>query len=74
MAETLFLPPLVLFSSLLAGRDDRAWKHVACYRQVLEALRDEHLDIDKALGQEFMNKPTLPLLDSGEQHPDGARG
>ncbi len=58
-----YLPPLVLFSSLQASSDERVTEHVACYRQVLEALRDERLDIPRAMAQELMDHPAVPMLD-----------
>lgn len=74
LCQMRYLPPLVVFSSLLAGKDERAWQHVDTYRQVLEALRDEQLDIPAALSQELMNQPSVPLLtarEAGQEHTHG---
>ncbi len=62
LCQMRFLPPLVLFSSLVASRDERAAQHVAKYQRVLEALRDEQLDLPQVFKQEILGAPVIPLL------------
>lgn len=57
-----FLPPLVLFSSLVASQDERAARHVMKYQRVLEALRDEQLDLSQVFKQDVLGVPVIPLL------------
>ncbi len=62
LCQMRFLPPLVLFSSLVASQDERAAQHVAKYQRVLEALRDEKLDLPRVFEQEILGVPVIPLL------------
>lgn len=62
-----FLPPLVLFSSLQVSGNERVQEHVERYRQVLEGLRDERLDITQAMTQELMDHPQVPMLNGAER-------
>ncbi len=70
LCQMRFLPPLVLFSSLVASQDERAAQHVAKYQRVLEALRDEQLDLPQLFEQELLGVPVIPLL-SGKQATRG---
>lgn len=67
-----YLPPLVLFSSLIANNDERSGQFVVRYRQVLEGLRDERLDIAQAMTQELLDHPAVPMLSDHGQA--GAHG
>ncbi|ASJ76006.1 NAD(P)H-dependent oxidoreductase [Granulosicoccus antarcticus] len=62
LCQMKFLPPLVLFSSHVAAKDARAEQHVAKYKQVLEALRDDQLDLPKVFEQNLLGMPMIPLL------------
>ncbi len=61
-----YLPPLVLFAALQASSGERAQQHVDRYRQVLEGLRDERLDLEQAMKQELLDHPHIPLLDESD--------
>lgn len=61
LCQMRFLPPLVLFSSLVASQDERAERHVKKYQRLLEALRDEQLDLPRVFKQDVMGVPTIPL-------------
>lgn len=50
-----FIPPFVLFSSIDANSDGRAPSHILAYRKLLEALRDDRLDIEGTLGNELLD-------------------
>ncbi|MGQ7842904.1 NAD(P)H-dependent oxidoreductase [Granulosicoccus sp. 3-233] len=69
-----YLPPLMLFSSLQASHDERARQHVVRYRQVLEGLRDEQLDIERAMSQELLDHPDVPMLNDSNGRQGDARG
>lgn len=62
LCQMKFLPPLVLFSSHVAARDERAEQHVEKYKQVLEALRDDQLDLSRVFEQDLLGIPMIPLL------------
>lgn len=65
-----YLPPLALFSSILAGRDERADRHAEHYRQILLGLRDERLDPDRIMAEELLDPATLEM-DQGESPGHG---
>jgi putative NADPH-quinone reductase len=69
-----YLPPLVLFAALAASSDDRLVAHVNRYRRVLEALRDDRLDLPAAFAQELLGDPVLPVRDENAQPGYPARG
>ncbi len=56
-----FAPPYVLFGSLKAPKAQLVQPHVAGYRQLLEAIRDDRYDFDTASKQDFVTCQTLPL-------------
>lgn len=56
-----FPAPLVLFSSLKAPSDGTASQHVAAYRSMLMAVRDDQYDWDAAAQREFVDFDTLPI-------------
>lgn len=64
LCQMRFLAPLVLFSALTASKDERVLTHVERYKQLLEALRDDRLDLNMAQKQEFIDTPVIPLLAS----------
>ena len=72
LCQMRFLPPLVLFSSLVASQDERGQQHVAKYQRVLEALRDEKLDLPRVFEQDILGVPVIPLL-SGKTATGGSR-
>lgn len=59
-----YLPPLVLFSSRLAGQNERAASHARRYRDVLQALSEERIDLSRAMQQNRLDEPDLPLLNA----------
>ena len=56
-----FLPPYVLYSALRAPGTDALATHVAGYRHLLEALRDDRFDRVRAVTQDVLTADTLPL-------------
>jgi glutathione-regulated potassium-efflux system ancillary protein KefG len=56
-----YVPPFVLFGALTANLDGRASQHLDAYRDLLEALRDDDLDIDAALCRRIL-EDDLPTL------------
>lgn len=58
----LYLAPVVLFAALAASEDGRAATHALGWRALLEAARDDRLDVDAAKALELLDLGTLPLL------------
>jgi putative NADPH-quinone reductase len=56
-----YVPPFVLFGAISANEDGRASHHLEAYRELLEALRDDDLDIDAALCRRILDDE-LPIL------------
>ena len=56
-----YLAPYPLFGALQAPQDGRLAPHIAGYRTVLEALRDDRLDLDAAVAAELLDADALPL-------------
>jgi putative NADPH-quinone reductase len=61
LCQMQYIPPFVLFASLKARTDGRVQTHLDQYRSLLEALRDERLDIDTALQRELLSDNALPI-------------
>lgn len=51
----VYLPPFALFGARTAVDDGRIHAHVTDWVRVLEALRDDRLDMDRALGLTVLN-------------------
>ncbi|MGD8346951.1 MAG: NAD(P)H-dependent oxidoreductase [Lysobacterales bacterium] len=58
-----FSAPYVLFSSLQAPALGTVGAHVAGYRRLLEAIRDDRFDFDAAAGMELLDHSNLPIRD-----------
>ncbi len=56
-----FLAPFVLFSAGKAASDGRGEQHVASYRRLLQALRDDRFDYAAARHLEVLRDDTLPI-------------
>lgn len=56
-----FAPPYVLYGSLTAPADGRLDGHVAGYRRLLEAIRDDRFDWDEAENLDVIEADRLPL-------------
>lgn len=56
-----YLAPYPLYGALHARDDGRLDPHLAGYRTVLEALRDDRLDLDAAARAETLSADALPL-------------
>ncbi len=56
-----FLPPYVLYSSLKAPETDEVGQHVAGYRRLIEALRDEKYDFAAADAVDVVSHAQLPI-------------
>ncbi len=61
LCKMRFLAPYVLFGALRAPGDGRLPGHVTGYRNLLEALRDDTLDLDNAARLDTLSATTLPL-------------
>lgn len=57
-----YLAPYPLFGSLRAPEENRLAPHVAGYRALLTALRDDRLDLDAAAAQDILRPEALPLI------------
>ena len=57
-----FPAPLVLYSSLKAPIDGQVDPHVAGYRRLLEAIRDDNYDFDAASDMDVVSFDSLPLI------------
>ncbi len=62
LCHMTFPAPYVLFESLRAPDDGRLAKHVAGYRRLLEALRDDRYDFEAADGMDVVGCDDLPVL------------
>jgi putative NADPH-quinone reductase len=56
-----FPPPYVLFGSLSAPADGRVEPHVAGYRRLIEAIRDDRCDFDAVGDRATIDADTLPI-------------
>jgi glutathione-regulated potassium-efflux system ancillary protein KefG len=56
-----FAAPYVLYGALRASDDDRLAAHVAGYRRLLEAIRDDRFDIESAVSATVLDCNSLPL-------------
>ena len=56
-----FSAPYVLFGSLKAPSDGRIKPHVSGYRQLLEAIRDDHFDFTAAEAADTLDSDSLPI-------------
>ena len=56
-----FPAPYVLYGSLRAAEDGRLAKHVAGYRRLLEAVRDDRFDFAAAVGAGVLDSDNLPI-------------
>lgn len=56
-----FVAPYVLYAALRAPTDQRVDPHVAGYRRLLEAIRDDAYDFDRAERMETVDCDTLPI-------------
>ncbi len=56
-----FSPPYVLYGSLHAPNDGRLEAHVAGYRRLVEAIRDDAYDFDAVQGRDTVHAGTLPI-------------
>lgn len=61
LCKMRFAAPYVLHGALAAPDDGRLADHVAGYRKLLEALRDDRIDLDRSAGQSIMTAHTLPI-------------
>lgn len=64
LCRMAFLPPYVLHGALRAPGDGRLAAHVAGYRRLLEALRDDRLDRAAAGAHEILTAGSLPLAET----------
>lgn len=59
-----FSPPYVLYGSLQAPEDGRLEAHVAGYRRLLEAIRDDEYDFDAVADRDTVDAASLPLREA----------
>ncbi|MEM6514377.1 MAG: NAD(P)H-dependent oxidoreductase [Pseudomonadota bacterium] len=64
LCHTDFLPPYVLYGSLIAQDDGRLQTHVDRYIELLEALRDDRYDYAAAATMDVVTADTLPLREN----------
>ena len=64
LCEMTFLPPYVLFSALSAPQDGSLDAHAANYRVLLEAIRDDRVDLDAAASRELICGDDLPVTEA----------
>ena len=64
LCKMVFTPPYVLFASLRAPKEDRADPHVQGYVQMLQAIRDDRFDFEKAATQDVLSDQNLPILEA----------
>lgn len=56
-----FLPPYVLYGALKAPGEGLVEPHVSGYLRLLESLRDDVFDTERAAGMEVLSGDALPL-------------
>ncbi len=61
LCDMEFTPPYVLYSSLRAPGDGLLEPHVAGYRRLLEAIRDDRYDFAAVRGRDTVRPDTLPV-------------
>ncbi len=61
LCQMTFLPPYLLFSSLSAPTDGKLDTHAANYRRLLEAIRDDRLDITDLISRDLIRGDELPV-------------
>lgn len=57
----VYLPPFALFAARRAADDGRLTAHEAAFARLLEALRDETLDMDAARALDHLGADALPI-------------
>jgi putative NADPH-quinone reductase len=62
LCQMRFVPPFALFAAHAAREDGRGDTHVADYRALLAALRDDRLDLTAARQRELLSDGPLPLM------------
>jgi putative NADPH-quinone reductase len=62
LCHMAFAAPYVLYGSLRAPDDGRLAAHVAGYRQLLEAIRDDRYDFESAVRATVLDCDSLPML------------
>lgn len=61
LCQMRFPPPYVLFSALTAPDEGRLGPHVAGYRRLLEAIRDDAYDFDSVDDRDLVTCDSLPV-------------
>ncbi len=56
-----FVPPYTLFAALRAPGDDRLERHSRGYAKLLQALRDDRLDLEAASAMTLLGADALPV-------------
>lgn len=65
LCHMTFLPPFVLYAAGHAVEEGRLEPHAVKYRKLLEALRDDRLDISTALKRHTLDEDTDQLIGEG---------
>ncbi len=65
LCHMTFLPPFVLYAAGHAVEEGRLEPHALKYRKLLEALRDDRLDISTALKRHTLDEETDQLIGEG---------
>ncbi len=53
--------PYVLYSSLKVNEDQDIPQHVQGYKMLIESIRDDHFDFEKAFSTDVLNATNLPM-------------
>jgi putative NADPH-quinone reductase len=65
LCEMSFAPPYALYASLRAPATGEVEPHVAGYRRLLEAIRDDRFDWDAADATDVLTYESLPIREGG---------
>jgi len=66
LCQMPYVPPYTLFAALKSENAANVEKHIAGYRLLLEALRDDTFDLDKACAQQLITGDTIKGLIEGK--------
>lgn len=67
LCQMRFIPPFALFAAHGAASDGRAEQHFQSYRALLDALRDDRFDFDRADELELLTYDRLPILQRSDK-------
>ncbi len=65
LCQMRFAAPYVLYGALKAASSGGVQRHVEGYTRLIEALRDDRYDLDRAENLEVVTQDSLPLAEAG---------